>query len=717
MIFPTQAGLFSAVLTAFVIESYQSLREDPAQTTVDLLRYISHQLANPSLPAVPDPVPFHADRSDMQVNVCWFVSLLLSLFVALFGIFFKQWMRSYMKWTDVTPYKDAVGLRHFRYRTLESWHIETILAFLPTLLQIAVVLFLGGLLVFLSGSVPSLTIIMTVFSGVVCFFVVAATVLPGFSQSCPYRSSLSQFVALPIRYVLDRVKSALHPALKAAVQEAFRNAFRNAFRKPFYLAVEAVFIVAWNIRSQWLNLLDSDFAQSVTSVVQPVIMISFRHAFYPQSLLRRLREQHAELLSSWPWGGQPRVVTLSTSWLDADMDTLDRRRASGGCISMRASAMAYLCNTTQLPHLWEAAIPAIMSEYPEFRLTPSRNDDAYCNEVWWPVIGGIMLFNKEYIDDLSRDSTAFRMNATMLGITVNSQFNSFTLSMQHCWVDFLVFSETLVCRSQSKHVIAAYLVCCAVSVDSHGGGRRMLALVAVLQVHHLKLDKRWLDSIADSISMFADIWKDGSDDGQVSPYNWNGTSGKLFCEMCVFQCFDHTSGAEFIKSMQDFCEELQHVQNMSTTQTGKYQQLLDVLAQLACQVALAMEPEPYKHVPKDLKSFLVALRGVHKICSPYQSQYIWGSCATALVCLARSDEPDLFPKSFARAMVRQIEGSHLLAVAQDVAGLDLEGVDMSRLWKKWGELDDSSRGVIERLIEPKPFAKILDAYEDTLEVG
>ncbi|EEB96472.1 hypothetical protein MPER_04389, partial [Moniliophthora perniciosa FA553] len=38
------AGLFSAVVTAFLIEAYQWLSEDPADTTVMLLTQISMQL-------------------------------------------------------------------------------------------------------------------------------------------------------------------------------------------------------------------------------------------------------------------------------------------------------------------------------------------------------------------------------------------------------------------------------------------------------------------------------------------------------------------------------------------------------------------------------------------------------------------------------------------------------------------------------------------------
>jgi hypothetical protein len=523
MTLASQAGLFSAVLTAFVIESYQSLREDPAQTTVDLLRYISHQLANSSLPAAPDSPQFQAQQSDVRVNVCWFVSLFLSLFVALFGIFFKQWMRSYLTWMDITPYKDAVELRHFRYRTLESWHIETILAFLPTLLQIAVVLFLGGLLTFLWGSVPSLTIVMAVLSCIAFFLVVAATILPGFSQLCPYRSSLSRFVALPIRYVLDRVRSAFHPGLHAGVQKSFHS------------AVEAVFIFVWIIHARWPKLLDSvaHLAKTATSAVQR--FNQFRHTLTQQSLPRwRLRWQNAGL-PSFSRPGDPSVTTLSTSWLDVDEDALSQRTNESD-ISMGVGAMVHLCITTQSPRLREATIIAIMSQYPadgpmEYPDEPMmyRNDDAYCNRVWWPIVGRIMQLDEELIGDW-----AIRIfGPSLLFWTVNSQFISLPLSMQQRWLSFLSSLEGLVCRSHSEHMVKAYLVCCTASVESRGGGRRMLALVAVLQAHHLKLDKPWLDSIGDSLSMSASIWKDDSGDGQVSPYNWDRTSGELLCKTFV----------------------------------------------------------------------------------------------------------------------------------------------------------------------------------------
>jgi hypothetical protein len=189
-----------------VVESYQSLQEDPSQTSADLLRQISRQLADPSLPAAADSSQFQAQPSDIRVNVCWFVSLLLSLFVALFGIFLKQWMRAYMKWTDHTPDREAVALRQFRYRSLETWRLGAILTLLPTLLQLSVIVFLSGLLVFLSNLDRTVAIVMIVLTSIAFSLVATVTVLPALLRSCPYRSPLSEILMLPLWSVACYVK-------------------------------------------------------------------------------------------------------------------------------------------------------------------------------------------------------------------------------------------------------------------------------------------------------------------------------------------------------------------------------------------------------------------------------------------------------------------------------------------------------------------------------
>ncbi|TDL14155.1 hypothetical protein BD410DRAFT_757366 [Rickenella mellea] len=70
------AALFSASVTAFVIESYQALQEDVGQATISILLQISQQLANGTTqsPAAIRPV-FHQGSGDITVNVLWFLSL------------------------------------------------------------------------------------------------------------------------------------------------------------------------------------------------------------------------------------------------------------------------------------------------------------------------------------------------------------------------------------------------------------------------------------------------------------------------------------------------------------------------------------------------------------------------------------------------------------------------------------------------------------------
>ncbi|EIN09755.1 hypothetical protein PUNSTDRAFT_36794, partial [Punctularia strigosozonata HHB-11173 SS5] len=95
------AGLFSAVLTAFLVEVYTQLQPDNTQLSVQLLSNISLQLQQISLnqaaPAPVDPLnmSFQADSHVVAINTLWFLSLILALASALLGIFVKQWLREY----------------------------------------------------------------------------------------------------------------------------------------------------------------------------------------------------------------------------------------------------------------------------------------------------------------------------------------------------------------------------------------------------------------------------------------------------------------------------------------------------------------------------------------------------------------------------------------------------------------------------------------------
>jgi hypothetical protein len=187
--------LFSAVLTAFVVESYTSLIPDPSQPTVQLLYRISLQLPNTSeLPTLVPPSPssgFRPAQSDVWVNALWFTSLVIALISALVAILVKQWAREYLSWTSVSPGRDAVALRQYRYEAWTHWNVQRWRDVVATLLQLGLLLFFVGLVILLWNLNRAIAGLVTAAAGVGLGCLLVSVVLPVFYSSCPYRTPLS----------------------------------------------------------------------------------------------------------------------------------------------------------------------------------------------------------------------------------------------------------------------------------------------------------------------------------------------------------------------------------------------------------------------------------------------------------------------------------------------------------------------------------------------
>ncbi|KAF9650923.1 hypothetical protein BDM02DRAFT_1219843 [Thelephora ganbajun] len=193
------AGLFSAIVTAFIIESYRWLSQNPQDTAVELLAEISAKLnGNTPTKRFEEPltlaannVPFSAPLSAVVINSLWFVSLVVALSSAFIGILVKQWLREYMRPVSATPI-DALSLRQLHYQALKDWGVVETISFLPILLQFSLALFLVGLLYLLWTLHNVVAGILTAVIAAVFVFYTATTVLPALHQtSCPYRSPQS----------------------------------------------------------------------------------------------------------------------------------------------------------------------------------------------------------------------------------------------------------------------------------------------------------------------------------------------------------------------------------------------------------------------------------------------------------------------------------------------------------------------------------------------
>ncbi|KAI0688773.1 hypothetical protein C8T65DRAFT_114199, partial [Cerioporus squamosus] len=197
------AGLFSAILTAFNVQSYQLLTPPPATDPIIVaLERISAQLSSFSVnpPSVnsthpafvhQDPTPPPAPRWVVWLNALWFSSLIFSLSAASVGIMVKQWLNEYNSGLSGTS-RQVARLRQLRLKSLQRSRVKEIVNTLPVLLQIASALFFAGLLVLLWQLNHTVAAVGTVLVGVLIIFSVFTIILPCFTTRCSYLSPPSR---------------------------------------------------------------------------------------------------------------------------------------------------------------------------------------------------------------------------------------------------------------------------------------------------------------------------------------------------------------------------------------------------------------------------------------------------------------------------------------------------------------------------------------------
>ncbi|TFK44152.1 hypothetical protein BDQ12DRAFT_717331 [Crucibulum laeve] len=176
------AGLFSAVVTAFVVESYKMLT-DPIDDSTRLLAQIAAELAsingrNATTTTPPPQENFSPSALAVRLNTFWFLSLTLSLATVLVGILALQWIREYERY-ETTSYKERLEIRQMRYKAIVKWQVPNIIWGLPVLLQSALILFFLGMLDLLRSLDSIVAVILSIVVGLVFLVIVATTMIPG----------------------------------------------------------------------------------------------------------------------------------------------------------------------------------------------------------------------------------------------------------------------------------------------------------------------------------------------------------------------------------------------------------------------------------------------------------------------------------------------------------------------------------------------------------
>ncbi|KAH7096509.1 hypothetical protein BKA62DRAFT_624918, partial [Auriculariales sp. MPI-PUGE-AT-0066] len=191
------AGLFSAVLTAFLIESYfnrsKQLQPDYTETTAVAVLAVLAELQGTNSSTSATVHPHFAPTTDARwINGLWFTSLMLALIVSLLAILVKQWMVQYTSLMRSSA-GDAKrwACRHFALRDgLSTWGIEPFISLLAVLLHIALFLFFVGLVTFLRSLDSIIFYVSIVMSAATASFYLTSTVAPMIWTACPSRTPL-----------------------------------------------------------------------------------------------------------------------------------------------------------------------------------------------------------------------------------------------------------------------------------------------------------------------------------------------------------------------------------------------------------------------------------------------------------------------------------------------------------------------------------------------
>ncbi|GJE91543.1 hypothetical protein PsYK624_076930 [Phanerochaete sordida] len=215
------AGLFSAILTAFLVGTYPMLQQSGGDTTNQLLALsvamqfrainstisegLSHTLSTLSSAL---STPFTPTTAARWINALLFLSLVYGLAAALFSILAKQWIREYIKWNSpLAVPRENILVRQLRVEAWDAWQVRTVLASIPILLELAMILFLTGVIILLWTLDDTVARVVTLFISLFLGAFAAFTLMPIFSRRCPYRSPTAwaclygaQFLFFPFLY-------------------------------------------------------------------------------------------------------------------------------------------------------------------------------------------------------------------------------------------------------------------------------------------------------------------------------------------------------------------------------------------------------------------------------------------------------------------------------------------------------------------------------------
>ena len=203
-----QAGLFSAVASAFIVDAQNNLQPDFQQMNYTLLQIIaSVQLGQtPTGSAAAFPQWDGPDPTIVHLQSILYSSLAASLFAAFIAMLGKQWLNRYSQVEMRGSVIDRSRHRQRKMNGMVTWHFDLVMECLPLMLQAALLLLgyaLSNYLFFINRVVASVLIGFTSFGLLFYLLIISAATL---SYNCPFQTPASLILRYLIRFDNDHRK-------------------------------------------------------------------------------------------------------------------------------------------------------------------------------------------------------------------------------------------------------------------------------------------------------------------------------------------------------------------------------------------------------------------------------------------------------------------------------------------------------------------------------
>lgn len=189
-----QAGLFSAVNSAFLVVTLGALSPDPMAETNYLLRLLVLRVDNSTLTTEDLNPSFPPTPGLVRQNCFFFASLFSSLLAAAGAVLAKQWLANYERTGQTGPLEEQALRRTEKFLGSEKWGLRYVVEALPTLILISLGLFFVAIGDYVWTINREVAILIIVFSTVGSFLYFLMLLSAAVFSQCPFRTAPSELL-------------------------------------------------------------------------------------------------------------------------------------------------------------------------------------------------------------------------------------------------------------------------------------------------------------------------------------------------------------------------------------------------------------------------------------------------------------------------------------------------------------------------------------------